>query len=54
MQKNPTFAAFDNVVAPDALPDSFDFGMPFFYGRNVFNAIEGMPTPVGDGPYFAF
>jgi hypothetical protein len=51
---NPIDAAFDNVAAPDTLPGSFDFGMPFFYGRNVFIAIEDMPTPGGNGPYFAF
>jgi hypothetical protein len=51
---NPISAAFDNVAVPDTLPNSFDFGMPFFYGRNVFTAIEGTPTPGGDGPYFAF
>ena len=51
---NPTDAAFDNVAAPDTLPGGFDFGMPFFYGRNVFIAIEGMPSPGGNGPYFAF
>jgi Protein of unknown function (DUF3443) len=51
---NPISAAFDNVAAPDASPNSFDFGMPFFYGRNVFTAIEGTSTPGGEGPYFAF
>jgi hypothetical protein len=33
---------------------SFDWGMPFFYGRTVFTAIEGQPTPGGNGPYFAY
>ena len=32
----------------------FDWGLPFFYGRSVFTAIEGQNTPVGVGPYFAY
>ena len=32
----------------------FDWGMPFFYGRRVFFAIEGRSTPGGIGPYVAF
>jgi hypothetical protein len=34
---------------------SFDWGLPFHYGRNVFTAIEGQNTGSGGmGPYFAF
>lgn len=29
-------------------------GLPFFYGRSVMTAIDGMPTPYGMGPYWAF
>jgi Protein of unknown function (DUF3443) len=32
----------------------FDWGLPFFYGRNVYTAIEQQPTPGGTGPYFAY
>lgn len=32
----------------------FDWGMPFFYGRTVFYAIDGRSTPAGNGPYIAF
>jgi len=31
-----------------------DFGMPFFFGRNLYTAIEGRTTPGGSGPYVAF
>ena len=32
----------------------FDWGLPFFYGRNVYTAIEQQATPAGTGPYFAY
>ncbi len=35
-------------------PGSFDWGLPFFYGRNVYVAIENMSTSGGTGPYLAF
>lgn len=33
---------------------TFDWGLPFFFGRNVFTAIDGKNTPGGVGPYWAF
>ncbi len=33
---------------------SFDWGLSFFYGKNMFTAIENMSTPGGTGPYFAY
>jgi len=35
-------------------PNSFDFGLPFFFGRSVFTAIEGRTAGSATGPYFAF
>jgi hypothetical protein len=35
-------------------PGAFDWGLSFFYGRNVFTAIDTVPTPGGTGPYFAY
>nr|WP_233852674.1 DUF3443 domain-containing protein [Paraburkholderia sp. HD33-4] len=32
----------------------FDWGLPFFYGRNVYAAIEQQSTPGGTGPYVAY
>ena len=32
----------------------FDWGLPFFYGRKVYTAIEQQSTPGGAGPYFAY
>jgi hypothetical protein len=35
-------------------PNSFDWGLNFFFGRNVFSAIDGTNTPLGPGPYVAY
>jgi hypothetical protein len=44
--------AFSTLGGPN--PGAFDWGMSFFYGRDVFTAIENMTTPGGMGPYFAY
>ncbi len=49
---NAADVVFGNLAGPN--PGSFDWGLPFFYGRNVFTAIEGQSTPGGVGPYFAY
>jgi hypothetical protein len=51
---NPSFSAFDNVAAPNSDANGFDLGLPFFYGRNVYTAIQGQNTSGGTGPYFAY
>jgi hypothetical protein len=33
---------------------TFDWGLPFYYGKTVFTAIENQNTSAGLGPYFAF
>jgi hypothetical protein len=45
-------SVFNNVGGPDA--DTFDWGLPFFFGRKVFVAIDGENTPAGPGPYWAY
>jgi len=54
LANNPGFTAFSNLAAPSSLVRGFDWGLPFFFGRNVFVAIEGAITPGGPGPYVAF
>ena len=33
---------------------TFDWGLPFFFGRNVYTAIESRSTPAGSGPFWAY
>jgi hypothetical protein len=49
---NPTDAAFNNLAGPNT--GSFDWGLPFFYGRNVFTAIDGTTVGNTPGPFFAY
>ncbi len=49
---NATFAVLGEATGSN--PGSFDWGLPFFYGRTFFNAIEGKSTPGGIGPYWAY
>ncbi len=47
--------AFNNIgTVNSAIANSIDLGMPFFYGRWVFSALEGASTSAGTGPYVAF
>ena len=49
-----TFFAFANLAGTNSAATSFDWGLPFFFGRLVFTAIEGQNTPAGLGPYVAY
>jgi hypothetical protein len=46
------FSAFNNVGGDNS--NSFDFGLPFIFGKSVLFGIEGQTTPAGTGPFFAF
>ncbi|WP_028230249.1 DUF3443 family protein [Paraburkholderia mimosarum] len=46
-------SAFDNLAAT-GLNNTFDWGLPFFFGRNVYFAIAGRTAPGGTAPYVAF
>ncbi len=57
---NNSAAVLPNVGGPVSVPAGtqnaiqFDLGMPFFFGVNVYTAIENAATPGGTGPYFAY
>jgi hypothetical protein len=57
---NPTFSVLPTLAgtwsaAGSVTPsNTFDWGLPFFYGRRVITAIENQRTAVGTGPYVAF
>ncbi len=47
--------AFSSLAGPGGnRTTGFVFGVPFFYGRTVFTALNGATTPSGPGPYFAY
>jgi len=50
-----TNAAFSTLGGPVLAGQGFDWGLPFFYGRNVYVAIDGqtVPTPA-PSPWWAF
>jgi hypothetical protein len=59
LARSPNYA-FSDIAGPmpgfptDTSIPGFDWGLPFYFGRSVYTAIEGQPTPAGPGPYFAF
>jgi len=51
----PGIGGNPNVFYPNIdFSNSFDYGLPFFYGRSVYTAIEGRNAGGTVGPYFAF
>jgi hypothetical protein len=53
-QISASFAAFPGLGGTNPEPNSFDWGLPFFYGRRVAIAIQGATTSAGTGPYIAY
>ena len=53
-QINAAYFAYPSLAGTNADTDSFDWGLPFFFGRNVYTAIQGYTTSAGVGPYVAF
>jgi Protein of unknown function (DUF3443) len=49
--------AINDIGAPGEYQNGslyFDWGLPFFFGTNVYTAIDGATTPGGPGPYVAY
>jgi hypothetical protein len=54
LNTNPTFNAFPSLGGTNPNAQSFDYGLPFFYGKRVAVAVENFKTTVGTGPYIAY
>jgi hypothetical protein len=50
---SPTFAAFSNLAGPSTA-GTFAWGLPFYFGRSVYTAMEHTSPGGTPGPYFAF
>jgi hypothetical protein len=51
---NPSLVAFATLAGTFPTANTFDWGLPFYYGRTVYAAFENAATSVGTGPYVAF
>jgi hypothetical protein len=51
---NPSFVVFPTLAGSNPTSGSFDYGLPFFFGRRVATALENRTTTVGTGPYIAY
>ncbi|MBP7133211.1 MAG: DUF3443 domain-containing protein [Aquabacterium sp.] len=51
---NASNYALSHLAGPIEDEEAFDFGLPFFYGRQVYTAINDADTPLGSGPYVAY
>jgi hypothetical protein len=51
---NVSYNVLPGLGGPNGDSAALDLGLPFFYGHNVFTAIENSNTPGGVGPYFAY
>jgi hypothetical protein len=60
LSASPANVVFGNLGGPSVASavtgtgGYFDWGLPFYFGRNVFTSIEGQSTPVGTELFIAF
>jgi hypothetical protein len=47
-------SVFPTLGGPSGDSTSFDWGLPFFFGKSVFIGFEGRTSTLGSGTYFAF
>ncbi len=51
---NSTYNALPNIAGSNPLTQSFDWGLPFFYGKTVFVGFENRSAGQNTGPFFAY
>lgn len=52
---DPSLVAFPTLAGPyPGTTPTFDWGLPFYFDRMVYTAMENATTSVGTGPYVAF
>ncbi len=51
---NAAYTAFPTLGGSFPTGSTVDLGLPFFFGRNVYEAFENKSTSKGSGPYYAF
>jgi hypothetical protein len=51
---DPSLAVLPTLSGPMGDAQTFDWGLPFYYGRRVFLGIEGQVSAQGTGPFYAF
>jgi hypothetical protein len=51
---NPAYTVLPQLAGPISTSSSFDFGLPFYFGRRVATALSLQTTSVGTGPYIAY
>ena len=50
----PRLAVLPTLSGPMGDAQTFDWGLPFYYGRRVFMGIQGQASAQGTGPFYAF
>jgi len=53
-QINATYFVYPGLAGSNSSAESFDWGLPFFFGRRVATAIDGYTTSAGSGPYIGY
>jgi len=49
---NSSHNVFSNLGGSS--PGQFDWGLPFYFGRNIYVGLEGQKSGIGTGPYYAY
>lgn len=51
---NSGYSAFPTLAGSSNDDNTFDWGLPFFYGRTIYLGFESRTSSLGTGPYWAF